>query len=86
MAVALTPAGLKTIAIADGPDDSDAAKLLQEELLASGALAYAAAYVSLKLDSPAVAEAESRGQKLDGRVKCLEASSSPFHRLLASKH
>lgn len=131
MAVALTPAGLKMLAIADGRDDDNAAQLLREELLASNALAYAAAYVSVKLSSTTAEDAKSRGErildevvtvahpeefesgpeqalfifmsdsttgdkvraygirddkKLTKRIAWLEQSSSPFHRLLVSRH
>ncbi|MCZ7861039.1 hypothetical protein O9X98_06435 [Agrobacterium salinitolerans] len=130
MAVALTPSGLKMIAIADGPDDHNAARRLKGDLLASNALAYAAAYVSVKRSSTIVEEAEARGdrildivataadpkmfesgpdealfifmsdttdgkvlaygirngKKLTKRIAWLEQSSSPFHRLLVSRH
>lgn len=71
MAVALTPAGLKMIAIADGPDDDHAAKLLREELVASNAWAYAAAYVTVKQSSAAAEEAKSRGGKMLDMVTSL---------------
>jgi hypothetical protein len=66
MAVALTPKGLKLIPIADGLDDTDAANRLRRDLIAAKAKAYAAAYITVKEDSPSSDEAEALGgRKLD---------------------
>jgi hypothetical protein len=85
MAIALTPAGLKMIAIADGADDRDVAKLLREELVASNAWAYAAAYVSLKLSSPAFDRSKARGGQILDAVDAIgerkEVESGPDHAL-----